>query len=321
MAKKSVAAKKKNVAAKPMPKKSRMAAKNKKKRSVGWRGNENILKYQKAIRMGDVSYFIFAFICQLLNLMDGIKVKGLPSTVTVQSLESTHGKGTFAITNINGWGEKFNMSRIMKSKSGGTIKVSAASEMIARLNRATFLVRNESDHYYERNKNKQNDILTDPECRVIVEHVPQYSNELKRNVQIHANVIEEEALAVRLISHVNKLTNPQPAYDKLNKIKFRVTKKRKGKKDVITEVDSASMVSKVVNGGNKKHCGLYTYVHSNVYQEFVDCLGDSSREAKGILWPIGNPTDYVNDSGVLKDAFPKKMNNDYYKIECFIRSA
>ena len=114
--------------------------------------------------------------------------------------------------------------------------------------------------------------------------------------------------------------NHQPAYNKKHKIKYLVTEKKKGKKDKKMVYDSATMVSKKVNGG-KEHRGLRAFLQPNVYQEFVDSLGDSSRSANGILWPIGNPNDYVDNYGVLKKALPRKMKTNYYKIECFISNA
>ena len=312
MAKKSVAAKKKNVAAKPMPKKSRMAAKAKNKKKRGWAGKENLMKWMDAIRMGDTSYFCMTFICQLLLKIDGEEVEGLENC-TAQSLESTHGKGTFAITNPNDWGKNFNLGRDnRKKKKGKARKESPTSSLINKLNKNTFVLLNESDGYYENDDIKKNEIYTSTQCRIVVRHVPQYSKVRKRNVQVHDDMSEEEALAIRDFGQ----ENPQPAYDKLNKIKFRVTKKSKGKKDIITEVDSTTKVSKEVNGGIE-HRAMRNYVQSNVYKKFVDSLRDSSRPAKCLLWPVGNPTHYVSQKGILKQEIPKEMEN-YYKIECFI---
>ena len=269
----------------------------------------NIENHQNIIRTGDNSYFPVRFPSQLLNLVKGFPVKGLPPTVTARSLESTHGEGTYLITNPNDWGKNFNMGSLTSERS-------PAAELLKRLCPMSFRILCMSDGFFEKDTKKRNEILSRSDCRIYIQHVPQWSDLLGRYVHVFDRMSKEDLLHIRSDNHLNH----QPAYNNKHKIKYRVTEKRKGKKDKITVCDSAIKVSKEVNGGNV-HKGLRTYLQPNVYQEFVDSLGDSSRSAKGILWPIGNPNDYVNKDGTLKKDLPKKMNNNYYKIECFISNA
>jgi len=270
---------------------------------IGFDNGAELWKDRRNSEQSTIPMRIIMHMLILSNPEDNDGIDGLASTVQIQAL----GGGLWEATDINNWGKFFGLGRDHESP---------ANHLMTYLHKMLFCQLNTSDGFYEKDKIKKNALMLLPTYKVVLQHSPQYSHELKKNVLIHENMLEEEADAIRLISH----SGIQEEYEKKNQIQYKVTIKSKNEKKRVEKVKSATKVAKIVNGG-KPHTAFQMYLHSNVYQRFAESIGDSSRMPVVLRWPMaGRPSDYVNQQAELKKALPR-MKTDYYKIECFIPGA